>query len=129
MSTIASTAKDVVDALRDEGRKVGLVRVKCFRPFPTADIREALGHARAVGVADRSHTFGNEGPLFTEIKGALYNADRRPPLAGYTVGIGGRDVLDTTIRGLFDRIETVADEGVAKEVAWIDLIGDEEEVG
>jgi 2-oxoisovalerate ferredoxin oxidoreductase alpha subunit len=128
MSTIASTAKDVVDDLRNEGRKVGLVRPICFRPFPTTRIREVLGHAKAVGVADRSHTFGNEGPLFTEIKGALYNAERKPPLAGFTVGIGGRDVLDSTIRGLFDRIETVAAEGVTKEVAWIDLTGDEEEV-
>jgi 2-oxoisovalerate ferredoxin oxidoreductase alpha subunit len=128
MSTIASTAKDVVDALRDEGRKVGMVRIKCFRPFPTAELREALGHAKAVGVADRSHTFGNEGPLFTEVKSALFNSDRRPLITGFTVGIGGRDVLDTTIAGLFDRIEAVADGGIDKEVVWIDLTGDEAEV-
>ncbi len=128
MSTIASTTKDVVDSLRDQGRDVGLVRVKSFRPFPTKDLREALGHAKVVGVADRSHTYGNEGPLFTEVKGALYNHDRRPPLVGFTVGIGGRDVMGTTIEGLYDRLEKVADGEAYKEVSWIDLIGDEEEV-
>ena len=128
MSTMASTAKDVVDALRDQGRKVGLVRVKCFRPFPKREIREALAHAKAVGVADRSHTFGYEGPLFTEVKCAMYSHDRRPPIQGFTVGIGGRDVLDTTIVGLFDRIEALADGKESREVTWIDLHGDEEEV-
>jgi pyruvate/2-oxoacid:ferredoxin oxidoreductase alpha subunit len=128
MSTIASTAKDVVDGLRDQGRKVGLVRIKTFRPFPHEDVRNALEHAKAVGVADRSHTFGNEGPLFTEVKAAMYNHGRRPPMAGFTVGIGGRDVLDTTIVDLFDRLDVVADGGVSQEVAWINLTGDEEEV-
>jgi 2-oxoisovalerate ferredoxin oxidoreductase alpha subunit len=128
MSTIASTAKDVVDALREQGRKVGLVRVSCFRPFPKKDIREALGHAKAIGVADRSHTFGYEGPLFTEVKGAMYNHPERPPMAGFTVGIGGRDVLDTTIEGLFDRLDAVAKDGIDREVVWIDLTGPEAEV-
>lgn len=128
MSTIASTAKDVVDKLRDDGRKVGLVRPRCFRPFPVKEIRQAIGHAKAVGVADRSHTFGFEGPLFTEIKGAMYGNDRWPPIVGFTVGIGGRDVLDTTIEGLFDRLERVADGEAGKEVTWIDLNGPEEEV-
>jgi pyruvate/2-oxoacid:ferredoxin oxidoreductase alpha subunit len=128
MSTIASTAKDVVDALREEGRKVGLVRVTCFRPFPTRELRDALGHAKVVGVADRSHTFGKEGPLFTEVKASLYNTDRRPPMVGFSVGIGGRDVLDTTLMGLFDRLEAVVDGEVGKEVSWVDLTGEEEEV-
>ena len=105
-----------------------MVRIKSFRPFPTRDIREALAQAKVVGVADRSHTFGNEGPLFTEVKGAMYNHDRRPPLVGFTVGIGGHDVLDTTVEGLYDRLEKVADGEAYKEVSWIDLTGDEEEV-
>ena len=128
MSTIASTTKDVVDDLRDQGRKVGLVRPMVFRPFPREELREALGHAKAVGVADRSHTFGNEGPLFTEVKGALYGADRRPPVVGFSVGIGGRDVLDTTIEGLYDRLERVADGEAGKEVTWVGLTGPEAEV-
>ena len=128
MGTMASTAKEAVDKLREQGRKVGLVRVRSFRPFPVRDIREAIGGAKAIGVMDRSHTFGLEGPLFTEVKGALFNASRRPPTVGFTIGIGGRDILDTTIIDLFDRLEKVADEGVAKEVTWIDLKGDEEEV-
>ncbi len=128
MGTMASTAKEAVDKLREQGRKVGLVRVRSFRPFPVRDIREAIGGAKAIGVMDRSHTFGLEGPLFTEVKGALFNASRRPPTVGFTIGIGGRDILDTTIIDLFDRLEKVADDGVAKEVTWIDLKGDEEEV-
>jgi 2-oxoisovalerate ferredoxin oxidoreductase alpha subunit len=128
MATIASTTKDVVDALRDQGKKVGLVRLKVVRPFPRMELREALGHAKAVGVADRSHTFGLEGPLFTEVKAALYGNDRWPPIVGFTVGIGGRDVLDTTIISLFDRLEKVADGEMGKEVTWIELTGPEAEV-
>ncbi len=128
MGTMASTAKEAVDQLRDQGRKVGLVRVVAFRPFPTVELREALTGAKVVGVMDRSHTFGNEGPLFTEVKGALYNHEYRPTMTGFTVGIGGRDVLDTTVVDMFERLDDVAERGLEKEVTWIDLKGDEEEV-
>ena len=114
--------------LRELGRKVGLVRVRCFRPFPVQDIRDAIGGAKAVGVMDRAHSFGYEGPLFTEVKGAMFNADNRLPIVGFTIGIGGRDILDSTIVDLFDRMEEVVEKGVTKEVTWIDLKGDEEEV-
>lgn len=128
MGTMASTTKEAVDALRDQGRKVGLVRLKAFRPFPLADLRNALGHAKAVGIMDRSHTFGYEGPLFTEVKGALYNTRDPPPVTGFTIGIGGRDVLDSTVVGLYDRLEKVADGEAGREVTWVDLKGEQEEV-
>jgi len=128
MGTMASTAKQAVDNMRDQGHKVGLVRIRAFRPFPTADLREALKGAKVVGVMDRSHTFGHEGPVFTEVKAALYNGKARPPMAGFTVGIGGRDVLDTTIAGLYGRLYDVLDRGLGHEVSWIDLKGDPEEV-
>jgi 2-oxoisovalerate ferredoxin oxidoreductase alpha subunit len=128
MGTMASTTKEVVDALREQGRKVGLVRVRCFRPFPIRDLRDALGGAKAVGVMDRSHTFGMEGPLFTEVKGAMFNTKARPPMVGFTIGIGGRDILTSTVKDLFDRMDAVVESGVSKEVTWIDLKGDEEEV-
>jgi 2-oxoisovalerate ferredoxin oxidoreductase alpha subunit len=128
MGTMASTAKEAVDALRDQGQKVGLVRVRCFRPFPIQDVRDALKGARAVGVMDRSHTFGMEGPLFTEMKAAMFNEATKPPIVGFTIGIGGRDVLTSTVTDLFGRLDAVAENGVGKEVTWIDLKGDEEEV-
>jgi 2-oxoisovalerate ferredoxin oxidoreductase alpha subunit len=130
MGTMASTAKEAVDQMRERGRNVGLVRIKAFRPFPTAALREALKGAKVVGVMDRSHTFGNEGPVFTEVKSALYNTGHRPPMAGFTVGIGGRDILDSTVVGLYERLYDVLDRGsIAREVEWIDLKGDPEEVG
>ena len=128
MGTMASTTKEAVDALREQGRKVGLVRVRCFRPFPIEDLRDALGGAKAVGVMDRSHTFGMEGPLFTEVKGAMFNVNARPPIVGFTIGIGGRDILTSTLMDLFDRMDAVVENGVTKEVTWIDLKGEEEEV-
>jgi 2-oxoisovalerate ferredoxin oxidoreductase alpha subunit len=128
MGTMASTAKEAVDQLRAQGRKVGLVRVRSFRPFPSEDLREALKGAKVVGVMDRSHTFGHEGPLFTEVKAALYNAPQHPPAVGFTIGLGGRDILDSTIVGLFGRLHDAAERGVGREVSWIDLKGEEEQV-
>lgn len=128
MGTMASTAKEAVDQVRAKGRKVGLVRVRAFRPFPSKELREALKGAKVVGVMDRSHTFGHEGPLFSEVKAALYNAPKRPAMAGFTIGLGGRDILDSTVVGLYERLHDVAERGVTREVEWIDLKGAEEEV-
>ncbi|MBN1780657.1 pyruvate ferredoxin oxidoreductase [bacterium] len=88
--TIAGTAKEAVDVMRERGLKVGSLKIRYFRPFPEEDIRHHLKHAKKVGVIDRAISFGHAGPFFTEIKAAM--SQDNPPLYGFIAGLGGRDV-------------------------------------
>ncbi len=125
MGTVASTAKDVVDDLRAAGKKVGFCRIRVFRPFPVVALRKLLGDVKMIGVMDRSFTFGYEGPLFTELKSALYGKST-PLMKNYVVGIGGRDVTPKVIRKLYDdAYRQLADDDIDIEIQWIDLKGEQ----
>lgn len=89
---ISQTAKEAVDLMRDKNKKVGLLRMRAFRPFPKNDVRRIVKNAKLVGVIDRDISFGNEGIFFQEVKSALYNEKFRPPIYGFIAGLGGRDV-------------------------------------
>ncbi|AIY91175.1 hypothetical protein [Geoglobus acetivorans] len=92
IGAIASESKIAVKRLRREGKKVGLLRIRCFRPFPSTDVVEALEGVDTAVVVDRSISPGHEGQLFSEIKSALYNSRKRPEILGKVAGLGGRDV-------------------------------------
>ncbi len=104
--TVTSTAREVIDELRAQGRRVGLLKVRVFRPFPAQLVREALGCAKKVAVIDRNISFGMEGIFAQEIKSALYNASERPPIFGFIAGLGGRDITPTVIREIIDYAES-----------------------
>lgn len=106
--TLASTGKHVVNLLRAEGRKVGLIRVKFVRPFPDDELIEALRGLKGAGVLDRSLAFSNEGSLYTEVLSSLYRKVEIP-LAGFVAGLGGRDVRINDLRKMFELIETGAE--------------------
>jgi len=91
-ATVAGTARTVIDELRSKGEKIGLVRVRVFRPFPFEEIRAALKDAGKVVVIDRNISFGHSGIFFQEVKAAMYNQPKRPPIFGYIAGLGGTDV-------------------------------------
>ena len=103
--TITSTARHVVNELRAKGEKVGLVKVKMFRPFPAADLRAALAGIPDVAVLDRNISPGHSGIFAEETRAALYDmpAERRPRIHGYIVGLGGRDVTPATIEDCIAR--------------------------
>jgi len=92
LSSTAGTAKMVVDKLRKEGKKVGLLKIRVMRPFPNREIAQALSKAKSVAVLDRAFSYGNYGPVFTEVRSALYNLNRKPKLSNYIYGIGGRNI-------------------------------------
>jgi len=97
-STPAGTAKAVVDVLREKGEKVGVVRLKMFRPFPAREIADAVKHAKAVAVFEKCRSFGAVcNPLALELRAALYDLDNRPLVTDFVIGLGGRDVPPTTI--------------------------------
>ena len=90
--TIASTARVVVDALREKGRKVGVVKVRLFRPFPKEELLEVVKDAEKVAVVDRNVSFGVGGIFAQELRAAFCNDKNRPSVFSYIAGLGGRDV-------------------------------------
>jgi pyruvate ferredoxin oxidoreductase alpha subunit len=101
INSVAGEVKEVVDSLRLKGERVGLLKIRLFRPFPYAQIREALAGAKVVTVLDRSCSFGAYGPLFGEIRTALYDLPSRPLVYNRVYGLGGRDMLMGDIEAVF----------------------------
>ncbi|MDH4272475.1 MAG: pyruvate ferredoxin oxidoreductase, partial [Candidatus Aminicenantes bacterium] len=117
MSSAAGTCKDAVDELRAEGKKIGLLKPRVFRPFPHHQIAEALKKLAAVAVLDRSSSPGAFGaPLFTEIRSALYDYEKRPKLVNYVYGLGGRDINVEHFKEVAGKLERIADSGKVDEM-------------
>ncbi|MFH1151160.1 MAG: pyruvate ferredoxin oxidoreductase [Actinomycetota bacterium] len=113
---VAGTARVAVDEMRDEGRKVGLVRTRLWRPYPFADIRRAVGNAKAVAVVDRALSFGGPGgPMASELRSALYPLASHPVVAGFVAGLGGRDITVGDFRAMVDETERIVSEGYTDE--------------
>jgi len=117
--TVTSTSRHVVNELREQGRKVGLVKVKMFRPFPTAELREALAGVKDVAVLDRNISPGHSGIFAEETRAALYDLPeaRRPRVHGYIIGLGGRDVTPDTIMDCIGRSGTA--DAAEREDVWV----------
>ncbi|MBC7224969.1 MAG: pyruvate ferredoxin oxidoreductase [Anaerolineae bacterium] len=114
LSSTAGTARVVVDRLRAQGLKVGLLKPRVFRPFPAKELAEALAHVQVVGVMDRSISFGsmnNAGPLFLELCAAtrIYGGDM--PIVDYVFGLGGRDILPREIEQVYRDLLHIRDTG------------------
>ena len=102
LSSTAGTTKAVVDQLRANGEKVGLLKPRVLRPFPAAELVKALSGAKAVAVMDRAETFSTQGgQLFAELRAAFYGAETRPLMRGYIFGLGGRDTTTREIKKVF----------------------------
>lgn len=108
--TITSTARHVVDERRDRGERIGLVKIKMFRPFPNGALREVLAGVDRVAVIDRNVSPGHGGIFAEELRSALYDVpvEDRPAVYGYVVGLGGRDVTPQTIGQIIDHAESDA---------------------
>jgi pyruvate ferredoxin oxidoreductase alpha subunit len=108
MGSTAGTAKEVVDGLRSEGEKVGLVKIFTFRPWPAEEINKALRNVEYLGVMDRAEGMSGFGaPLFTEIRSSLFDEKKKPDTYGYVYGLGGRDTTPQDIRKVFDDLKQV----------------------
>lgn len=109
IGSTAGNARHVARDLRAKGVKAGVLKIRCFRPFPSAEVREALKGVKAVAVLDRSESFGAEGgPVFLEVKSALYDLDTRVPVVNYIYGLGGADVRLELIETVFSDLSDIA---------------------
>ncbi len=115
-ATVASTARVVIDECRAEGRKVGLVKMRLFRPFPYEEVRRALAPAKKVAIFDRNLSYGHHGIFAQEIKSALYSAGG-PKIFCYAGGLGGKEIGPEAIREMIE--ETLSRPAPKEEWAWI----------
>ncbi len=113
MGSTAGTAKDVVDTMRAEGKKVGLLKLRVYRPFPAELLAKALSNVKSLGIMDRAEGMSAvSGPLYPEVCAALYELDgKRPVVQDYIYGLGGRDVPLEDIRYIFDELLKTAKTG------------------
>jgi len=117
--TAASTARDVIDQYRDDGKAVGLLKVRTFRPFPSEEIRKALKDVSKVAVIDRNISFGMGGIFAEELKSVYGNEEEGPVIFGYVAGLGGRDITKEAISGIIE--STFEEDRPKKASLWPDL--------
>ncbi len=117
LNSTAGTAKYVVDELRANGVKAGLIKVRVFRPFPVDEICEALKNVKAVAVMDKADSFNAAGgPLFTEVTSALYKNAGTVNVINYIYGLGGRDVKTDELKSVYTKLEEIAKTGKVDSV-------------
>lgn len=116
IGSAAGTSKDAVDELRAEGKKVGLLKLRVFRPFPAEEIAEALKNVKALAIMDRTDSFSSQGgPLGAEVRGALFSAGVAPKTVNYVYGLGGRDVKVENIKEVYAALEEILATGCVDE--------------
>ena len=115
IGSAAGTTKDAVDALRAQGKKVGLVKIRLFRPFPASEIADALKNCKAVAMMDRTESYNdNCGPLGSEVTTALYRAKADCLTVNYVYGLGGRDVTVDDMKNIYAELEKIAEDGTVE---------------
>ncbi len=120
LGSTSGTVRNVVRQLRKEGVKIGVLRIRMFRPFPFDEVREALKGAKVVGVMDRAVSFGSFGPSYLEINTALYGVKNPPKLVNYVYGLGGRDTPPQLVRKMIDELRKVEEgEEVKKKLRFL----------
>jgi len=123
LGSTAGTVKTVVDDLRAEGVKAGLLRLRAYRPFPTEEVARSLSKAKAVAVMDKSMSFGGHGgAVFHEVRHALYDSPARPFVVNYIYGLGGRDTSPTQMREIYAELQKMLQTGrVGDKVRYVGL--------
>lgn len=116
IGSAAGTTKDAIDRLREKGEKVGLLKIRLYRPFPAEAIAEALKNVKAVAVMDRAESYSNHGgPLGADVMAALFRARSTALATNIIYGLGGRDVRVEDMEQIFEDLQTMIDQDDAGE--------------
>ena len=116
MGSFSETAMTAIDRMRGEGKSVGLVRLRLWRPFPFAELRQAVRDAEVLIVLDRALSYGGPGgPVCSEIRSALYGEARKPKVIGFVGGLGGRDITPAGFEAIINKGIEIALKGSDKE--------------
>lgn len=119
----AGTAKEAINELRAKGEKVGLIKIRSYRPFPKEDIIEALRNVKAFAVMDKADSYNAvSGPMFADTCAAVYTSDIRPLGVNFIYGLGGRDVRVESIKTVFAELDKIAKTGeVGETYRYLDV--------
>jgi len=116
MGSFSETAMTTIDKMRKEGRDIGLIRPRLWRPFPFKEIRQAVKDAEVLIILDRALSFGGPGgPVCSEIKAAIYNEIKRPKVVSFVGGLGGRDITVTGFEEIVNRGIAISKTGSERE--------------
>ncbi len=126
MGSAMGTVRYVVDELRAEGVKAGMIKLRLFRPFPVAELKKAVGDVPVLGVMEKCISFGAPAsPLMEEIMTAYYHDQEKPMMANYVVGLGGKDVSPAMIREIYGSLLKAKKAGkVSKLMSYIGVRGE-----
>jgi pyruvate ferredoxin oxidoreductase alpha subunit len=104
MGSVVGNAKEAVDELRAKGKKVGVVKIRSFRPFPEDEVRSLLEGKKHVAVFEKSYSMGSFAPVYTDVVNSLYPLKKRPVVSSFIGGLGGKDVPVKTVLEIFKMI-------------------------
>ena len=105
VGSTAGTLKTIVDDLRKDGIKAGVLRLRTFRPFPVEELQKALQNVKTVAVMDKSMSFGGfGGAVFNEVRNAFYDTKQHPTIVNYIFGLGGRDYSPHDLTKIFEEL-------------------------
>ena len=116
IGSASGTTKDAIDKLRAQGEKVGMIKIRLFRPFPASEIAEALKGVKAVAIMDRAESYTNQGgPLGADVMAALFRARSEALAVNYIYGLGGRDVRVEDMEAVYETLKQIIEDGDAGE--------------
>src|SRR6266850_927051 len=124
MGTLSNPVRVAIREMRKEGKKVGFVRVRWFRPFAAEELAQSLSRFKAVGIIDRDFSLGapySSGVLATEVRAALYPVPNRPPLIAFICGLGGREVTLPDVKKMTENVYAAAAGKPQPSTQWIGL--------
>ncbi len=120
LGSMAGTVKDVVDELRDQGEKVGILRLICYRPFPKEALYEALSAAENIVIMEKDISLGGSGAVATDMRAVFYGREACPRISGFVLGLGGRDITVDDIKTTISKAQ--------HQVADADFVGLKEDL-
>jgi pyruvate ferredoxin oxidoreductase alpha subunit len=126
MGSTGGTGKVTVDKLREQGKKVGLVRCRVYRPFPADAMLKAISKVKVLGIMDRADTMSTMGGhLYNECRSILYDSNTRPLLKNYVYGLGGRDISIEDIEAIYEELYSIQKSGkVDKDIVYYGVRGE-----
>ncbi|MEM1539695.1 MAG: transketolase C-terminal domain-containing protein [Candidatus Bathyarchaeia archaeon] len=122
LGSMTTTARTVIDEYRKNGVKVGLIKLRAYRPFPAKELRKILEHVSVVGVVERDFSYGYAGAVYVDTAAALQKLGGKPQVVNFITGLGGREITLDHFRYIVRRLLSVAERGVVEsEVEWLGL--------
>jgi len=122
MGSMNGTARNAVKRLREEGKKVGVLKLTVYRPFPEEELKKLAGNAKVLAVLDRDISHGYGGAVYADASGVFVNEEKKPMLLNFIIGLGGRDVVIDDFRNIYDKCMAAVEKGGPEQrVQWVNV--------